>query len=94
MMQAVSFGNRLVALIAQLAFQKTAEFASDDYIEEKLGIEMLTYMDDVTDSLKSLDIAKPRAFDLEELLPVCSSKTRKKRCFQERRNQRLPCYYI
>ena len=93
MMQVVSFGNRLVALIAQLVFRKTAEFASDDYIEEKLGIEKLTYMDEIPDSLKSLDIAKPRTSDLDELLPVCSSKI-KKRCFQERRNQRLPCYYI
>ena len=71
MMQVVSFGDRPAATIAQLAL-RTAELASDDYKEEKLVIQKSTYMDDIIDSVETLNIAETRTTNLEAILAAGS----------------------
>ena len=77
MMQVVSFGDRPAATIAQLALRRTAELASDDYKGEKLVIQKSTYMDDIIDSVETLNIAKTRTTNLETILAAGSFKIKK-----------------
>ena len=73
----VSFGDRPAATIAQLASRTTAELASDDYKGKKLVIQKSTYMDDIIDSVETLNIAKNRTINLETILVAGSFKIEK-----------------
>ena len=62
------------AIIAQLVSRRTPELASDDNKEEILVIKKSTYMDDIIDSVKNLDIAGTRTSILEKLLATGTFK--------------------
>ena len=68
MMQVVSFGDRPAATIAQLALRKTPDLAGDKYNEEKIVIYKSTYMDDIIDSVKDINVAKHRSSNIEKVL--------------------------
>ena len=68
MMQVVSFGDRPAATIAQLALIKTAGLAGEEDNEEKIIIYISTYMDDIIDSVKDINVEKHRSSNIEKLL--------------------------
>ena len=68
MMQVVSFGDRQAATIAQLALRRTADLAGEEYNEEKIVIYNSTYVDDIIDSVKDINVAKHRSSNIEKIL--------------------------
>ena len=66
-MQCVSFGDKPAGTIAQLALRKTAEMSKEIYPEAWQTITKDTYMDDILDSVSSVEEAVKLAENINEV---------------------------
>ena len=64
----VSFGDKPAGNIATLALRKTAEMGKETYSKAANVIQNSTYVDDIIDSVDSLNEAKELTEDIDELL--------------------------
>ena len=67
-MTAVAFGDKPASTIASLALRKTAEMYSEQHPEAALTVLENSYVDDVVDSVASVDEAKRITSDIDELI--------------------------
>ena len=65
---AVNFGDRPSAAIALVALQKTAEREKEAYPEAANTIKKNSYMDDVVDSVATLQVAEKLTTEISEIL--------------------------
>ena len=64
----MSFGDKPAGNIATLALRKTAEMGKETYPKGANVIQNSTYVDDITDSVDSLNKAKELTEDIDKLL--------------------------
>ena len=64
----VSFGEKPAGNIATLALRKTAEMGKETYSRAANVIQNITYVDDIIDSVDSLNEAKELTEDIDKLL--------------------------
>ena len=65
----VSFGDKPAGNIATLALRKTAEMGKETYFKAANVIQNSTRVDDIIDSVDSLNEAKELTEDIDKLLP-------------------------
>ena len=73
----LTFGDKPAPAMAQIALQKTAKCAEEEHPEAARCLLENTYMDDICDSVASLDVAEQRTREIDEILQDGGFKVKK-----------------
>ena len=64
----LTFGDKPAPAMAQIAWRKTADENQDSYPEAAISLKKNSYMDDICDSVKTVEQAKKLTKDLDKVL--------------------------